>query len=210
MKTMMLCALAVTAPLFLGCAPTNIRAPSNLADAQIAARFLDYRDFRVDLEVIRKYQDRTAIIDSVRRQVDIVADCHVSEGVQKFFRSQDIGLQKTIEHGAAKHNRIYLAAVVDSPQKPVLLHEMMHIFHARMLPNGEQNSDVIHFFKIAKEAKLYRSDAYLLTNEREFFAMTASVFLHGSADREPLTRERLQRLQPQYYAWLISVFGPRT
>ena len=47
----------------------------------------------------------------------------------------------------------------------------------------------------------------MLKNVREYFAMTASVVLHGRASRPPSTRETVKRTQPQLYAWIVRAFG---
>jgi hypothetical protein len=47
----------------------------------------------------------------------------------------------------------------------------------------------------------------MLTNECEFFAVTASLYLWGNVDREPYNRERLRVRQPCYYEWLGREFG---
>jgi hypothetical protein len=59
------------------------------------------------------------------------------------------------------------------------------------------------FYNRAKDDHLYPASethsgnsvsTYLLTNEREFFAVTASLYLWGNVDREPYNRERLTML----------------
>jgi hypothetical protein len=44
-----------------------------------------------------------------------------------------------------------------------------------------------------------------LTNEREFFALTASVFLYGKDGQ--LTRSDLKEKQPDYFKYLVGLFG---
>jgi hypothetical protein len=51
-------------------------------------------------------------------------------------------------------------------------------------------------------------DAYVLKNNREFFAVTASILLVGNdATHEPNTRAQLKEKQPDYYKYLVGVFG---
>jgi hypothetical protein len=47
----------------------------------------------------------------------------------------------------------------------------------------------------------------MLKNPAEFFAMTASAFLHGSIARPPYTRETVIRTQPVYARYLAQLFG---
>jgi hypothetical protein len=89
--------------------------------------------------------------------------------------------------------------------RPILLHEFLHAYHAKMLPEGFKNPTVLLHYNAAKA--LYPSDAYLVTNEREFFAVTASVFLYGKEAIEPFTRSKIREKQPEYYNYLIWLFG---
>ena len=70
------------------------------------------------------------------------------------------------------------------PQQPVVLHELLHVYQAFVLPDGPRNADVL-----------------------KFFAVTGSLYLWGHVDRPPATRENLRARQPGYYAWLGELFG---
>ena len=50
------------------------------------------------------------------------------------------------------------------------------------------------------------AEAYLMTNQMEFFAVTASVFLYGKDSIEPFTRSKLKENQPDYFQYLVSLF----
>lgn len=91
---------------------------------------------------------------------------------------------------------------------PVMLHELLHAYHAQLLPNGFRNEGVLRHYNFAKSKQLYPADTYALTNEREFFAVTASVFLFGKdSEHEPFTRENLKQKQPEYFKYLVGLFG---
>jgi hypothetical protein len=64
----------------------------------------------------------------------------------------------------------------------------LHAYHYRVLPNAFENADVLRFYDRAKENALYPEDSYVLKNVREFFAVTASLYLWGNVDRPPHTR----------------------
>jgi hypothetical protein len=89
-------------------------------------------------------------------------------------------------------------------ETPIMLHEFLHAYHADVIPEGFQNPDIIFYHKRAKSGNLYPPDAYLLTNEKEFFSVTASVFLYGEAGQ--FTRADLKRIQPDYYEYLSRLF----
>jgi hypothetical protein len=96
-------------------------------------------------------------------------------------------------------------SITSENERPVLLHELLHAYHHNILPGREHNPAVQFWFKQAAEQKLYPADQYLMTNEREFFAVTASVFLSGRDGS--ITRERVRTTQPEYYKYLAWLFG---
>ena len=89
-------------------------------------------------------------------------------------------------------------------ERPVLLHEMMHAYHHLILPRGERNPGILYFYKNAKD--IYPADAYAMRNEREFFAVTASVFLSGKAD-DGITPSDIEKLPgySNFLRWLLDV-----
>jgi hypothetical protein len=100
---------------------------------------------------------------------------------------------------------IMLDASSKNAQRPVVLHEMFHAYHAEIMPQGVKNSSILFYYDQAKSKQLYPADAYLMTNEKEFFAVTASVFLSGK-DGE-FTRSNLKEKQPDYYKYLRWLFA---
>jgi hypothetical protein len=91
---------------------------------------------------------------------------------------------------------------------PVLLHEFLHAYHAKLMPNGYDNLGIAAYYSEAKRTSLFGKDAYALKNRQEFFAVTASIFLAGKDSvHEPKTREKLKEQMPEYYKYLAGVFG---
>jgi hypothetical protein len=76
------------------------------------------------------------------------------------------------------------------------LRELLHAYHDHVLPDGFTNDAAESWFKRASEQALYPADQYLMTNEREFFAVTASVFLSGKDGS--LIRADIKKKQPDY------------
>jgi hypothetical protein len=95
---------------------------------------------------------------------------------------------------------------VADPQKPIVLHELLHAYHYYVIPGGFRNSDILTFYHRAVDNQLYRNDAEVLKNVQEYFAITASLYLWGHVARPPFTRENLQARQPLYYQWLAQFF----
>jgi hypothetical protein len=97
--------------------------------------------------------------------------------------------------------------LTSAEQNPVMLHELLHAFHAQIMPHGFQNEGVLFHYNLAKTNKLYPEDKYLMKNEREFFAVTASIFLYGKdTAHDPFTRSNLKEKQPAYYKYLVGLF----
>jgi hypothetical protein len=93
------------------------------------------------------------------------------------------------------------------PQRPIVLHELLHAFHNYVLPGGVNNPDVLLYYSRARNSQLYPANEYVLKNAKEFFAVTASLYLWGNVDREPHNRETLRERQPFYYQWLGRLFA---
>jgi len=95
-----------------------------------------------------------------------------------------------------------------SAELPILLHELLHFYHGRILPEGSQYAAIMVYYATAKNGKLYPEKEYVLSNQMEFFAVTASIFLYGSDyEHAPHTRAQLKDAQPDYYRFLVWLFG---
>jgi hypothetical protein len=170
-----------------------------------------YRGFTVDRTAVQDASNLEAVEVSLKHQIDIAADCGASPAILNFFKSQEIVLMPGQGDGgghfASKSKGVTVDASVQAPEKPVVLHELLHAYHFRVLPGALENPDLVRFYGIAKEGELYPPDSYVLKSEQEFFAVTASLYLWGNVDRPPRTRDNLREKQPVYYKWLGELFG---
>jgi hypothetical protein len=92
--------------------------------------------------------------------------------------------------------------------EPVLLHEFLHVYHSRLMPQGYDNLGVKAFYAQAKSKNLFPKESYTIFNHKEFFAVTGSIFLAGKDTvHEPFTRAALKEKMPDYYKYLVGVFG---
>jgi hypothetical protein len=123
--------------------------------------------------------------------------------VVRAFRVRDSELASDTRNGVVNVRPL----LTSEKQNPVMLHELLHAFHAQIMPKGFQNEGVLFHYNLAKSKGLYPADAYLMTNDREFFAVTASVFLYGKDAKEPFTRSKIKEKQPDYYKYLVGLFG---
>lgn len=169
-----------------------------------------YRGFSADVSALAGAPDRAAILASLRHQIDIAADCGAKPEIIDFFRSQKIALLVGVgDSGKFNSNRpgVTVNAAVQAPEKPIVLHELLHAYHFRSLPGGFGNPDILRFYEAATTGNLYRAGAYVTKNVQEYFAVTASLYLWGNVDRPPFNRDNLKARQPDYYAWLGQLFG---
>jgi len=91
---------------------------------------------------------------------------------------------------------------------PILLHEFLHAFHRRIIPDGFENVGIRAVYADAKSKNVFDKKEYALSNPAEFFAVTASIFLAGKESlHEPKTRAVLKEKMPQYYKYLAGLFG---
>jgi hypothetical protein len=171
----------------------------------------NYHGFVVDATTAQSAPNLQAVIDSLKHQIDIIADCGATPKIIDFFKSQPIVLKAGSKDGGGHFNDnvkgITLDVAVVPPEKPVALHEMLHAFHYWVLPERARNPDVLRFFQRAKEGGFYPPNAYVLTSQGEFFAVTGSLYLWGNVDRPPHDRKTLHDKQPVYYKWLGDLFG---
>jgi hypothetical protein len=198
-----------------------------------------YHGFFLDLTSITDRQDFATIVDALRHQVDIVEGVGLSQRVLQAFHTVPIvvdefgclGSETTTErlekpvrasgcYGAripgnlANNEDISHGVVIVRPATlngPLLLHELLHFYHAHMFPQGFEEPAIRFYYASAKS--IYKDpDAYALRDEKEFFAVTASIFLCGKDQHEPFTRAQLKENQPDYYNYLVWLFGfdPRT
>jgi hypothetical protein len=187
-------------------APTAAAVPAIPVDGK-----LTWRGLTVDATEIKDAPQYKAIMTSLVHQIDIVADSGAKPEQLQFFRSQTVLVKHAppggLGHFDSRHPGVTLADVVAEPQKPILLHELLHAYHFRVIPGGYRNAEILTFFNRAQSSEAYQKDAYLLKNVQEFFAVTASLYLWGNVDRPPHTRDKLKAAQPVYYAWLGQLFG---
>jgi hypothetical protein len=96
-----------------------------------------------------------------------------------------------------------------SPATRSVLHELMHAYHDQKLPDSFRNAEIQRLYEQARTSGKFPAGSYMLSNVGEYFAMMASVYLHGTAARDPFTREAIKEKQPDCYDWLVKEFGPK-
>jgi hypothetical protein len=167
--------------------------------------------FVVDLAPVADLPDQPQIVTALERQIDITAGCGAKTEIATFFRNQRI----TAVHSTGRGGGLFTAprgVEIDTvplppPDNPILLHELIHAMHRGYMGGGNANPDIAHFYQLALQGDLYPQARYMMSNHREFFAISGSLYLWGVIARPPYRREILRARQPTYYDWLGEVFG---
>lgn len=166
----------------------------------------DYHGWQVDLTNARGAESDREMVEAVKQQLDIVEHVGLKPRVLQFMRSVRIWANPAGSgpghYGHATGVDLRVRAL--EPNKPIILHELLHAYHDRLAPDGFNNRDIQEFFNRGR--RFWPGDAYMMSNNREFFAVTASVYLFGDIDRPPYSRAELRSKQPQYYQWLAALF----
>ena len=175
---------------------------------------LQSRGFRVNFAGINKAARKNAILNSVKEQIDIVERVGLSRENLVFFKTVPIVMLADSSGTPGVYKRsdktVYLKGKDLSSNKPILLHEFLHAYHNQRLPQGLNNKQVNDFYvKAQKEFPEFKGENYFLQNEKEFFAVTASIYLFGEISRPPYNRRSIKDKMPLYYKYLASLFGER-
>ncbi len=201
-------ALAAPVPVARGAlaAAPAVRNPPTAPTAD--PTWLQFRGFSVDLAAITNLPNRVAIIDGVRTQLTLVDTTRLTTAVKAFFKTIPMTMNASPTGSPAYGNdRVVLPAQLYEPEKPVLLHELMHAYHEHRVNDGFRNTEIQRMFEAARTGGLFPAGSYMLTNPAEYFAMMASVYVFGSAARDPFTRDGIGTKQPEMYRWLVKEFG---
>ncbi|TXM64388.1 hypothetical protein FV229_18745, partial [Methylobacterium sp. WL120] len=98
-----------------------------------------------------------AELDQLRRaaehQVDLVEATGLDARTMAFLRRFPVVVQTGANVGGhySGGDRVTIAVADPNDDRPILLHEYMHIYHFRMLPGGNRNADILTYYGRARE-----------------------------------------------------------
>lgn len=171
-----------------------------------------YRGFAIQAEGA----ELTApILEAFTEQVDIVLAVGLPAETIRFFQSIRIVLRPEGERPSPSPGQYSppQRTVRLNPKfarvghKPILLHELLHGFHHQKLPEGGKNPQVMAFLAEARSRESYHLASHMMSNAGEFFACSATTYLHGVTGQEPFRRDALKK-EPALLAFLRGLFGP--
>lgn len=180
-------------------------------------RSLDYKGYHVQFA-----DDAAPDIASIERQIDICENVSVPTRMRAFFHAVPISIVTKLKTGSPggynalsrdeKFGKIVLRSGTLDEHRPILLHELLHGVHAKLLPNGFNNAQIERFYHIAlnrfpDEASAGGGGDYFRSNSKEFFAVTASIYLFGEIKRPPYTVVNIRTRMPAYANFLSTLFS---
>jgi hypothetical protein len=220
--------------------------------AEVPPGFETYRGYIFDLSENSDRKDSAAIVDLLKKQLDVVESVGLSPKVLQFLHTVPIVASEMActdlgppiacyasvppETSTARTrsftvwdsntlswsnpNFVDLAAdagagviklrpnLLKYAEDPVILHELLHAYHSKLMGGGLENLGVKAMYAQAVSKNVFGKEEYAMTNPQEFFAVTASVFLAGKGTlSEPHTRAQIKEKLPKYYKFLVELFG---
>jgi hypothetical protein len=144
---------------------------------------------------------------SLEAQVRIVTGARLRPDVLALFRERPIRLVPSLgQPGVTGERGVTLEMTEQPPDNPVLLHEFVHFFQLSRLRGTPGNDVVTAAYQRAQASGRWPAGSYMLSNVREFFAMTASTLLHGRAARPPFTAAAVRGAMPEFARWIEQQF----
>lgn len=185
--------------------------------AQPAMADIQYHGFTIDDHLLGD-GDKASLAaqsaPSVIAQLDIVEAAGLPPDVLAFFMKTPILVDPelrgnpgyfTVRQGAGA---VHIQPIVFPANKPILLHELLHAYHFHVL--SLQNKPIVDAYGIALHNGAYPAQfrkAHFLENPKEYFAVTATIFLFGPIQQPPFNCGVLRQTDPAYLAFLDATFG---
>lgn len=174
---------------------------------------IDFQGFKADYSQVRNLPQIETVIKAVKRQIEIVGQVNLSRENTDFFKSVSVIIipdsNGTPGSYSFEKNIVYLKARDLEANKPILLHEYLHAYHNLRIPNGAAKAELREFYQKGITAFPNYKGVYFLSNPREFFAVTASIYLFGNIPRPPFNSAAIEKAQPEYYKYLETLFGKK-
>lgn len=190
--------------ILLSCAVAFVAASPAVAQPGYGQRTFVYRGYSIDMSAIPPGPQAMALRRAAMQQVDIVARAPLQPQMARWLTRVPVKIMPGRGPSPGRYIdqpmlvRLWLRPDDD---RPLLLHELMHAVHNRLLPGRLNNPYVIRFYRVAQQ-RGYWPGQYVMRDRKEYFAVTASLMLNGTVDRPPNDRATLERMQPLYAQWL--------
>lgn len=192
--------------------------PLALACANAAAG--DYHGFQIDDSAQPLAPEALA---SLKAQLDVVEAVGLPASVLAALKQTPIVVDPGLrgnpgifavnrgnnDRGNNGGGAVYVRPIVFDTDKPIVLHELLHAYHFRVL--RLDRPEILQAYQQAKGAGAFPArfqSSHFLENGKEFFAVTGTLYLFGDIQQPPFSCAALARLDGDYLAFLAAQFGP--
>lgn len=170
-----------------------------------------HRGFTYDVSAIAAAELRDEIVTVMNEQIDMVHAMGFSAKTIKDLQAVPISVIHTYSIGPGRYapaRGVEMTSTIAAMRKrPVLIHELMHAYHDRLLAGGVRNRDVLRWHDEATKGALYAEKSHMMSTVGEFFACSTTTYLAGATAQEPFKRATLKERQPEWFAYLQKLFG---
>jgi hypothetical protein len=185
-------------------------APPAMAD-------IEYHGFAIDDHLLddgQKARFASQPAASVIEQLNIVEAAGLPPDILAFFKKTNILVDPAVRGNPGLFSirdgagAVRIQPIVFPANKPILLHELLHAYHFYIL--SLKNPAIVDAFDAASRDGTYPAQfqkAHFLQNEKEYFAVTSTIYLFGNIQQPPFNCAILSKTDPAYLAFLEKTFG---
>jgi hypothetical protein len=181
--------------------------------ASLGAGAAEYHGFQID-ESAQPGGLPPRVMASLHEQLDIVEAVGLPAPVLGALKQTKILVDPDLRGNPGVflvqrgEGAVRVRPVVFPENKPILLHELLHAYHFNVLTM--RNPEVAHGYEYAKEHNLFPQyqAAHFMENQKEYFAVTGTLYLFGDIQQPPFSCGALAGLGADYLAFLAAQFGP--
>ncbi len=166
------------------------------------------------LSSAEKAQLPNQVTASTLEQLRMIESLALAPDLVQFFQSVELSYDPALSAQAGVFSvaegrgEVRIRPVRLDSERPVVLHELLHAYHYFKL--GLDHPEVISAYRAALDDtgnRAFSRPVYFLGNTKEFFAVTASIYLVGNIKQPPFTCQGVTA-NAAYLAFLRSHFGP--
>ena len=188
-----------------------------LCISPLAMADVEYRGFHIDDHLLNEEQKASFTaqdLSSVQRQVDIVEAVGLPPELLDVLKKVKIIVDPQLKNNPgvfsarAGQGIVSIQPIIFEEDKPILLHELLHAYHYYVL--SLKNPAILKAYDAAKHNESYPAAyqrAHFLSNEKEFFAVTGTIYLFGNIHQPPFDCKVLSTSDPAYLDFLEKTFG---
>ena len=177
-----------------------------------------FQGFQVDMSQLNEPQQQF-MAKVLVEQIELIKNNKLPPILLAFMKTIPIVVEPGLPAGnppvlftvkSATGRGVIMASLIPVPSdKPVLLHEMLHAYDWNYWRFGKPQ--VLAAYEQAVKQSLYPQwrNTQFLSDAKEFFAVTGTVYVTGSIKQAPFDCENLSQLQPEYVNFLALIFGRR-